>query len=75
FYHSGEYRVVICKECRHAVWPDQVVGHLQGRHHGMPGKEAESIAEEVRVVPGLIKFPGEFEVPTGVDGPIPELPL
>lgn len=75
FHHLGEYRVAVCKECRHAVWPDQVRGHLQGRHHGIGGKDAEAIADEVRQFPGLIRFPGEFEVPAGVDRPIPELPL
>lgn len=75
FYYLGEYRVAVCKECRHAVWPDQVQGHLQGRHHGIGGKDAEAIADEVRQFPGLIRFPGEFEVPAGVDRPIPELPV
>lgn len=50
-------------------------GHLQGRYYGIGGKDTEAIADEVRQFPGLIRFPGEFEVPAGVDRPIPELPV
>ncbi|KAK7699347.1 hypothetical protein SLS57_012430 [Botryosphaeria dothidea] len=48
---------------------------MPGRYHGIGGKDAEAIADEVRQFPGLISFPGEFEVPVGVDRPIPELPV
>ena len=75
FYHQPEYRLVICRECRHAVWPDQVEGHLQGKHHRMGRKQAELVSSEVGGWYGLIMFPSELEVPAQVQQPITELPL
>lgn len=75
FYYQVQYRLVICKECRHAVWPDQVEGHLQGKHHRVGRKQAELIGNEVRDWHGLITSPSELEVPVQVGQPIAELPL
>ena len=75
FHHSVEWQVVICKECRYAIWPDQIKGHLQGKQHRTPGKEAGAIAEEVQQWPGVVRYSSEFEVPIRIDQPITELPL
>lgn len=56
------------------MWPDQVEGHLQGRHHRMRQKLVESIGSEVRVWHGVIAFPSELEVPARVQQPVAELP-
>jgi hypothetical protein len=47
FEHVLEYSVVACRECRYAVWPDQIEGHLQ-RQHKVSCKEAEAIRQQVR---------------------------
>jgi Orsellinic acid/F9775 biosynthesis cluster protein D len=75
FEHLAEYQLAICKECRHAVWPDQIEGHLQGKNHKVERKKAISIADRVREWPGLIMHPSEMQVPGHVDRPISQLPL
>ncbi len=47
FEHLAEYQLAICKECRYAVWPDQIKSHLQGKNHKVKHKKAISIAERV----------------------------
>ena len=47
FHHLQEYSLVVYKECRHAVWPGEIQGHLQGRHHKIEQKKAEAIADNV----------------------------
>ncbi|KAH7000823.1 hypothetical protein B0J12DRAFT_692848 [Macrophomina phaseolina] len=75
FSHLVEHRLAVCKECKYAVWPDQVEGHLRGKHHRMGQKQAECISDEIRGWHGLIVFPSELEVPDQVEQPITELPL
>jgi hypothetical protein len=75
FDHLVEYRLPICKECQHGVWPDQIKGHLQGVNHKLSRKEASLIGEAVRNWAGLIRYPSELEVPNYVNQPISQLPL
>lgn len=75
FHYQAEYQLTIYREYRHAVWPDQVEGHLQGKQHRMGRKQAELIGGEVRGRHGLIMFPSDLEVPARVEQPIAELPL
>ena len=67
--------MVVCKECRHAVWPGEIQGHLQGRHHKIEQKKAEAIADNVSDWPGLKPFASELQVPARIDEPISQLPL
>lgn len=75
FNHLIEWQVVICKQCQHAVWPEEVRGHLQGKQHRISRKEADAVADEIEQWPGIIHYRGEFNVPSRIDEPIPELPL
>jgi hypothetical protein len=75
FDHLAVYGLVVCKECQYAVWPEEIKGHLHGKHHRLLRKAAEKIAEEIHGWPGLIPFASELEVPFRVDTPIPQLPL
>lgn len=75
FHYQAEFQLAICKECRHAVWPDRVESHLQGKHHRMSWKQAEPVGSEVRSWQGLVKSPRELRVPARVQQPITELPL
>ena len=65
-------RVVVCKQCQHAVWPGDVAGHLKGVHHRLRAKEAAKIKLEVQAAP-VIQDPAEFESIQHLDEPIPEL--
>jgi Orsellinic acid/F9775 biosynthesis cluster protein D len=75
FHHLVEYQLAVCKECQYAVWPEQIAGHLHGKHHKIPRKRAQEIAEKVCSWPGLIPFASELEVPDMIDRPIPQLVL
>lgn len=75
FNHLVEYQLAICRECRHAVWPEQVEGHLQGKNHRLSYEDARPIGEYVRNWPSLIRYPGELTVPSYVNQPIHQLPL
>ena len=75
FDHLATYNLAVCKECRYAVWPDQIEGHLQSRNHKINRREAVVIAEDVRRWPGLIRYPSELTVPDFINQPISQLPL
>jgi len=75
FHHLVEYQLVVCKECGYAVWPDQIEGHLTGKHHKMQRKNARSVAEEVRSWGSLVPFASELNIPEKVDRAIAQLPL
>ncbi|KAG9382315.1 DUF3505 domain containing protein [Pyrenophora tritici-repentis] len=64
FEHVPEHSVAACRECRYAVWPDQIEGHLQ-KQHKVSYKEAEAVGQQVRSWAGLVQYPSELEVPTG----------
>jgi hypothetical protein len=69
FHHSSVWQVVVCKECRYAVWPSQVVGYLTNKQHKLARKQAEAEWEEIQGWAGVAQYPGEFAVPPFVDGP------
>ena len=48
FEHVAEWQVIVCKQCRCAVWPAEVAGHLRGRQHRQPVKVAKAIADQVQ---------------------------
>ena len=74
FEHLAEYAVAVCKECRYAVWPDQIEGHLQ-KQHKTPYKEARDVSKGIDSWSGLIRYPGELELPKCVARPTHQLPL
>ncbi|KAK3065108.1 hypothetical protein LTS18_010261 [Coniosporium uncinatum] len=75
FEHLVEHQLVVCKKCRHAVWPDQIAGHLQGKQHGLKRQRATETAREIEGWPGVIRYPSELQVPTTVEEPFCQLPL
>jgi hypothetical protein len=74
FEHVAEYRVAACRECRYAVWPDQIKGHLQNQHK-VSRNQAEIVGELIRSWPGLLQYPSKLEVLGGVPQPVPQLPV
>lgn len=75
FQHLTEWEVVVCKECRYAVWPRQVVGHLTNRQHRMPRKQAVGISDEIEQWHGIAQFSGEFKIPKYVGEAVEGLPV
>ena len=74
FEHLVEHSLAICKECRYAVWPNQIEGHLREQHQ-TPRKEAQIEAECIRKWPGLIQYPSELFYPSCVVKPFTQLSL
>ncbi|KAL1640735.1 hypothetical protein SLS61_010230 [Didymella pomorum] len=74
FEHLAEYQVAVCRECRYAVWPDQIEGHLQ-KLHKQPQKKAKAIGDAVRGWANLLQYPIELEIPSNGVDPIPQLPV
>jgi hypothetical protein len=74
FEHVAQYSIAACRECRYAVWPDQIKSYLQGQHK-VSCKEAEAVEEQVRNWAGLIQYPSELEVPGSVPRPALQLPV
>jgi hypothetical protein len=72
FEHVAEYSVAACRECRYAVWPDQIESHLQ-KQHKVSRKQADIVGEQIRSWAGLLQYPSELEVPGGVPKPVPQL--
>jgi hypothetical protein len=75
FTRLREYEVIICKECQHAVWPNEVDSHLGGRHHKMKKEERGLVQEAINLLwRGLITEPTQFIAPVEVEDNITELP-
>ncbi|KAI0604030.1 DUF3505 domain-containing protein, partial [Pyrenophora tritici-repentis] len=56
------------------IMPDQIEGHLQ-RQHKVSHKEAEAVGQQIRSWAGLVQYPSELEVPSGVPKPVRQLPV
>jgi hypothetical protein len=74
FEHVAEYRVAACRECRYAVWPDQVTSYLQNQHK-VSRMQAEIVGEQIRSWEGLLQYPSDLAVPGGMPQPVPQLPV
>jgi hypothetical protein len=63
FEYVAEYCVAACRECSHAVWPDQIKGHLQEQHK-ISRKDSEAFREEIRRWAGIVMHePNLFVTP------------
>lgn len=74
FSLSPQWRIVVCNQCQHAVWPSDVAGHLKGVRHRLRAKEAAKIKLEVQAAP-VIQDAAAFESIRYLDEPIPELTI
>ena len=73
--HVSNWQVIVCKQCRCAVWPSEVAAHLTNKQQSRTQKSANSIGEEVEQWQGVIQYPSGFDVPSFVTEPVQELPL
>jgi superfamily II DNA helicase RecQ len=74
FEHLVEYQVAVCRECRYAVWPDQIESHLR-KQHKKPPKSIRAVGDAVRQWAGLLQYPSEWTIPDNNVQPIPQLPV
>lgn len=74
FERVAEYPVAVCRECRYAVWPSHIEGHLR-KLHKQPQKLAKTIASAIQQWANLLQYPSELElISNGIDA-IPQLPV
>ena len=75
FSQLREYGVIVCKECRYAVWPGEVDSHLRSGHHRIKKAERDAIQQEIQAWDHLITQPNELQLPVEINEPIAELAL
>jgi hypothetical protein len=75
FEHVPNWQIIVCKQCRCAVWPSEVAAHLTNKQHSKPHRIANNIREEVEQWQGVIQYASGFDIPLFVTEPIQELPL
>src|ERR1700722_9428725 len=68
-------RVIICRQCKHAVWPREVKKHLTGKKHRLRQAEARSIHEAIEHWDGLEHDPDQLTLPNIIDEPISGLDI
>lgn len=70
-----QFGLIVCRVCRHAVWPTEVCTHLAGSSHKMDKRKRVLIAQELTTWRGLVHSVRELELPSQLPEPIPELIL
>ena len=74
FERIAEYPVAVCKECRYAVWPNQIEGHLR-KLHKQPLRRAKTIANAIQQWANLLQQPSQLERIINRIDAIPQLPV
>ena len=54
FILSSQFRVPICRQCKHGVWPRQIQAHCQGRSHRWNRARSIQIQTEICQWPNII---------------------
>jgi hypothetical protein len=73
FERLDRFPVIVCRQCRYAVWPEQIKGHLRRAHCHVAHRMAQRIGDKVRSWPEIMVYPGQLEVPASIPQPIPQL--
>jgi hypothetical protein len=50
-----EYRLLVCKVCRHACLANEVITHLRSKHRTIPAPRRREIVDNVRALPHIIQ--------------------
>ena len=74
FHEPSTDPVFVCKTCEHVVRPREVLRHLQSANHRLPMRIARQIAHIVQTSDRAHEC-DEWQPPTVVDQPIPNLPV
>jgi hypothetical protein len=73
FEQLEEFPVVVCRECRHAVWPSQIKAHLRRAHHYVSTTMHITLADNVHTWPNITHDPIELDIPATRTTVIPQL--
>ncbi|EDN07492.1 predicted protein [Histoplasma mississippiense (nom. inval.)] len=47
FVHCESYLIIICRRCKHAVWPTEIERHLKGKAHQLKHAVVQQIKENI----------------------------
>jgi hypothetical protein len=68
-----EFSIVICRKCRHAVWPSQIEAHLRRAHRHVSTTMHTTLANNVRTWPDIAQDPIQLDIPAIRTRAIPQL--
>ena len=63
----GEPRLLICKQCKFAIWSRTVNNYFMGKYHKFTKFIRKAIIAQIEAWDQLIQYSNEFEVPDSVD--------
>jgi hypothetical protein len=73
FEQLEEFPVVVCWECRYAVWPSQIEAYLYCTHRYISTTMRVTLADDVRTWPNIVHDPIELDIPATRTTVIPQL--
>jgi uncharacterized protein YbdZ (MbtH family) len=73
FEQLEEFPMVVCRECRHAVWPSQIKAHLRRAHCYVSTTIHITLADDIRIWPNIAHDPIELDIPAIWTMVIPQL--
>ncbi len=70
FQIEPQWQVVICKQCKRAIWPEEVNRHLQSAAHRVPITHRNTIQQEICRRSDVIQTPKDWKIVHHVSEPI-----
>jgi hypothetical protein len=75
FEHCERVQLPVCRQCRHCVWPEQIIRHLQGREHRLSSRDARFVRDVVQQWPNILHIEDPLPMNRDVVPYIPALEL
>ena len=75
FTHKPEFKIIICKACRHAVVPQQIQRHLKDNHPRVQPNKRREIANHTNGMTDVALEHEQVEYPPSNQAPVTELPI
>ncbi|KAL1993927.1 hypothetical protein VTN49DRAFT_2596 [Thermomyces lanuginosus] len=75
FEVAPSLRILICRECKWGVLPEDVFKHLHGKRHRLSEHDAEEIARTIRQWDSIKKNRKHIHIPPELPEPLPILPI
>jgi hypothetical protein len=73
FIQLSQPLIIICRTCRHGVWPAEVESHLQGKAHRLPQATAKHIHQVIKTWEGVEHDPQAIQWPSQIAQSIPHM--
>lgn len=70
-----DHRLLVCRKCQYAVWPEQARSYFRGPNHRLPQEIIADIGQVADSWTHLIQKPSELELPQSIVQPIEHIEL